>query len=170
MPKNGDRRDIPTYVGEYRDGLYEGRGTLTFPDGRRYEGEFRAGEYHGHGVMAFPGGERFEGEFEDGNASGFGIVDFPDGARFEGKFKFIDNSVPCRWDGGENTGSGVYIDPEGNMHVAHWVMSRSGCDCSGESFESEYAILDIDKKVLPPGCGPRFAVEAVRHFHPDLVP
>ncbi|KJR41606.1 hypothetical protein MCHI_002381, partial [Candidatus Magnetoovum chiemensis] len=33
-----------TYVGEFKDGLMNGQGTLTFPDGEKYVGEFKDGK------------------------------------------------------------------------------------------------------------------------------
>ena len=32
------------YVGEVKDGKYDGRGTYTYPDGEKYEGEFKDGK------------------------------------------------------------------------------------------------------------------------------
>jgi hypothetical protein len=39
------------YVGEIKDGKYNGQGTYTFPDGKKYVGEFNDGKYHGQGTM-----------------------------------------------------------------------------------------------------------------------
>ena len=53
------------YVGEVKDGKYDGRGTYTYPDGEKYEGEFKDGKRHGRGTMEFPDGSRYEGEWKE---------------------------------------------------------------------------------------------------------
>ena len=52
------------YVGEYKDGIPNGQGTLTSPDGRKYVGDFKDGEKHGQGTYTFPSGKTGVGEFK----------------------------------------------------------------------------------------------------------
>ena len=40
-------------------------GTWTFQDGRKYVGEFRNGKFNGKGTYFWPDGNKFEGEFKD---------------------------------------------------------------------------------------------------------
>ena len=54
-----------TYTGELSNGLPNGQGTWTHPDGSRYVGEFKNGDRHGHGTYSFPDGEKYVGEFKD---------------------------------------------------------------------------------------------------------
>jgi hypothetical protein len=49
------------YVGEMRDGMRHGRGTMTWADGIRYEGDFLTDNFHGRGTMVWPSGGRYEG-------------------------------------------------------------------------------------------------------------
>ena len=49
--------DGSKYVGEFKEGLFDGQGTLTFPDGRKYVGQFREGQMDGIGKMTYPGGK-----------------------------------------------------------------------------------------------------------------
>ena len=44
------------YVGQYKDGKYDGQGTLTFPDGRKYVGQFKDGKYNGHKIFPWASG------------------------------------------------------------------------------------------------------------------
>jgi TolB-like protein len=63
------------YVGEWKDGLLNGQGTLTFSDGRKYVGEFKDGlPFNGQGTMTFPDGSKYVGEFKDGNFNGQGVL------------------------------------------------------------------------------------------------
>ena len=75
------------YVGEVKDGLWHGRGTLHFPDGGRIEGVWDNGNLNGRGTHYQAEGNRYEGEFKDGRWHGHGIQYFPDGGRYEGEFK-----------------------------------------------------------------------------------
>ncbi len=43
--KNGDETTDSTYIGEIRNGLPNGKGTLIFPDGKRHVGEFKDGKF-----------------------------------------------------------------------------------------------------------------------------
>ncbi|MFZ8943045.1 MAG: hypothetical protein ACO2ZK_13950, partial [Gemmobacter sp.] len=49
--------DGETYVGEWRDGKPEGRGTYTYPDGATYVGEVRDWMAHGSGTATLLNGE-----------------------------------------------------------------------------------------------------------------
>ena len=42
--------DGGTYVGEFKDGKFDGQGTYTFPDGQKYVGEWRDDRRSGHGT------------------------------------------------------------------------------------------------------------------------
>ena len=75
------------YEGEYKDGLRDGQGTLTFADGRMYVGEFKDGFKHGQGTYTWPGGDHYVGEFKDDNIHGQGTYTWPDGTQYVGEFK-----------------------------------------------------------------------------------
>ena len=82
---NGD-----VYVGEFRDGLRNGRGTYTHANGAVYVGEFRDGYLNGQGTLTFPDGDVYVGEFRDGQRNGQGAYTFADGR--------VDNGI---WNNGE---------------------------------------------------------------------
>ena len=49
------------YDGEWKDGLKEGKGTLTSPDGGKYEGEWKNDKMEGQGTYTWPNGNKYEG-------------------------------------------------------------------------------------------------------------
>ena len=51
-------------MGEFKDGMFYGQGTLTDNLGT-YEGEFRDGKHHGQGTITFSGGSKWVGEFRN---------------------------------------------------------------------------------------------------------
>ena len=53
------------YVGEFKDGKWDGRETFTASDGMKYVGEFKHGKNHGYGTLTFPDGEMWDGEFRE---------------------------------------------------------------------------------------------------------
>ena len=63
---DGDPNKDTVYVGELRNGVPHGEGTLTFPDGGKYVGEFKEGKIHGQGTYTYPDGEKYVGEWKDG--------------------------------------------------------------------------------------------------------
>lgn len=67
------------YVGEVKDGVPHGYGTLTDLIGGKYEGEFKDGLPDGHGKMTSPDGHVYEGEVKDGKRHGQGTLYSPDG-------------------------------------------------------------------------------------------
>src|SRR3989338_1678469 len=65
--------DSSVYDGNFKNGLFNGKGTLTRRDGARYEGEFKDGLFDGKGIVNHSNGVKYEGEFKDGLANGKGI-------------------------------------------------------------------------------------------------
>ena len=80
-------RTSSTYEGNWVDGVIEGEGQATYPNGLVYEGEFRqrAQPWPG-GVMTYPDGYRYEGEWQDGQRHGQGTATYPDGTIYVGQF------------------------------------------------------------------------------------
>ena len=55
------------YVGQWKNGLFEGRGTYTWTDGRVYEGDWKEDKKHGQGKMTSADGNVIhEGRWENG--------------------------------------------------------------------------------------------------------
>ena len=87
------------YVGDFKDGLPYGQGTFTFLDGWRYEGGWVFGKYHGQGTWTSPSGYQYDGEWKDGKRSGQGTQTYPNGGKYEGSWK-----KGVRWEEGEDLG------------------------------------------------------------------
>ena len=82
------------YVGDFKEGIPYGQGTFTFLDGWKYQGGWVFGKYHGQGTMTSPYKDKYVGEWKDGMRSGQGTQTYPDGGKYEGSWK---NGV--RWNG-----------------------------------------------------------------------
>jgi clan AA aspartic protease (TIGR02281 family) len=74
------------YVGDFRDGVRSGTGTYTWPDGRRYVGEFLGGQPNGQGRFTLANGEEYAGQFQNNRREGRGVYTWPDLRRYAGEF------------------------------------------------------------------------------------
>lgn len=81
------------YQGEIWNKLPSGHGTynMTIPDGTSYVGEWKDGKYHGRGTMTYPlRGMRYVGEFKEGkkwkgietNKDGLVTTTYADGIKY----------------------------------------------------------------------------------------
>ena len=57
------------YVGEWKDDLKHGQGTLTSSDGSKYEGAWKDDLKHGQGTLTSSDGSKYEGAWKDDMAT-----------------------------------------------------------------------------------------------------
>ena len=79
---NGDK-----YVGEFKDGKYNGQGTYTSANGNKYVGEYKDGKRNGQGTFTFADGEKYVGEFKNGKYNGQSTTTFANGDKYVGEYK-----------------------------------------------------------------------------------
>ena len=99
----------PRYVGEIKNGVPDGKGTITSINGNKYVGEWKNGEKNGQGIHTSSSGDKFEGEFKDGLLNGQGIYTSSSGNKYEGEFKdWLRN------------GKGTFTWSNGDKYVGEW--------------------------------------------------
>jgi hypothetical protein len=120
-------RDYPNgrYVGQFKDGLFDGKGLYVASDGMRYDGEWKNDNLEGHGALSFASGLRYEGQFRANTYSGFGSMILPNGDRYDGEYLL---NAPH--------GTGVYTNANGAVYAGQW---SHGCFRHG----SETAYLGV---------------------------
>jgi len=92
------------YVGEYKEGLPDGKGVLTDNyNSHKYEGTFTNGKLEGQGVRYDNVGIKFEGEFVDGKPKR-GTYIYKNGSKHVGEY----------WDGSWR-GQFMHISPSGEV-------------------------------------------------------
>ena len=80
--------DGTSYVGEFRNGQKNGKGTFTYADGATYFGIFKNGKEHGQGTFTcWNHGSQYIGEFRNGKKHGMGKYSYPDGATYVGQYQ-----------------------------------------------------------------------------------
>ena len=57
--------DGDKYVGEFKDGTFNGQGTFTLANGSKYVGAYKNDKFNGQGTYTTPGGTIEEGIFKD---------------------------------------------------------------------------------------------------------
>jgi hypothetical protein len=63
-----------------------GRGSLVWTDGDAYVGEFKDGQFNGRGRFVGQNGSFYDGDFEDHLSNGFGIRRYSNGDWYEGSW------------------------------------------------------------------------------------
>lgn len=67
-------------------------GTQDLPDGRKYVGEFRNGKFDGQGTLTWKDGDQYVGDFKAGIRDGNGSITLLKKAKFSGRWvggKFV---------------------------------------------------------------------------------
>ena len=105
---NGER-----YVGEFKDGKYNGQGTLTTANGDIYAGEWKDDRRNGQGTYTFVSGYKYVSEFKDDKANGQGTLTFANGDKYVGELKdYMRN------------GQGTLTTANGDIYVGEWKDDR----------------------------------------------
>jgi hypothetical protein len=130
------RPDGETYIGEFSEDKYHGKGIQTFPSGARYEGEFREGKSSGQGTLVFADGRKYSGGWQLDQLHGEGTMIFRDGRKYVGTFKnnryhgtgvyLFPNgeSYDGDWQEGSRHGRGTWIYKDGSRYVGQWVDDK----------------------------------------------
>jgi len=109
----GDKGTHPVYKGEVENGVPNGKGTFTYPDGMKYVGGWKNGNMNGQGTFTNPDGEMYFGEWKNGKPNGKGTTTYPDGRKYIGEFK--DN---------KKDGQGTYTWSDGTKYVGKFKNDK----------------------------------------------
>lgn len=128
--KNGD-----IYIGNYRDNLFDGKGTLKYKNGDIYEGDFKKGVRCGKGEYKWINNERYRGQWSEDKINGYGIYFFNNGDRYEGDW--LNNVM---------TGEGKYTFKNGKILIGYWENNNYiGIISSAYAVEKEVFTLGSTK-------------------------
>src|ERR1700737_77206 len=140
--------DGSEYTGDWRQGVMEGRGIMTFgqssPSLYSYNGEWKANKFHGEGVLSYrtfhqlPSTQaHYEGLFKMGKMDGQGYRAGPDRDNYDGGWKEDKRhgtGTQIWADGSRYTGEGYddrrhgsgtyYNDSDGVMYEGDWENNK----------------------------------------------
>jgi len=106
LEKNGNY-----YIGQIKDGKFEGNGELNIEGISSYKGEFKNDLPDGKGIFEdFENYYKYDGEWSMGKKAGRGILEFTDGTKYEGDFK---NDL--------YDGNGIITFNNGNIYEGEFV-------------------------------------------------
>ena len=133
--------DPALYVGEINDNGSNGDGT-SLSISNRYVGEFENGLRNGKGILYFENGNRYEGEFVDQYINGSGIYYFPSGDRVEGTFWEDSETTSVN-------GNGTYYSTDNSSYpctITDGQLSIEGLSSQSEiSIETERNSYEPDE-------------------------
>jgi len=86
------------YVGEFKDGLPNGQGTETYPSGSKFVGEYKDGLKNGQGTYTWSYGDKYVGDYKDGKQNGQGTYTWSDGYKYVGEFKNRKRWIGTQYD------------------------------------------------------------------------
>ena len=78
---------VKSYVGDFKDGYFHGKGNFKSVGDYEYNGGFKKGRFHGKGWIRYSGGDIYEGDFVNDSKSGKGTYSYPNGNKYIGEFK-----------------------------------------------------------------------------------
>ena len=83
----GDKNIHHVYKGDVVNGIPNGVGILTSPNGSKYIGELKGGRPNGQGKDTWSNGNKYVGEYKDGKLNGHGILISRFAQEYVGVFK-----------------------------------------------------------------------------------
>lgn len=101
------------YVGEFREGVRKGSGSMTYPDGAQYDGNWQNDKPHGKGRLFSAGKFEYTGEFSNGVRQGQGTLKVVGGKMYVGEWQ---DDVPH--------GQGTLSEPGKEEFTGQFVNGR----------------------------------------------
>ena len=106
-----------TYIGQFKDSMFHGKGKWWTKKGEVCEGQFKDGARHGNGKQYFTkgkvAGSIYIGSWKDNKKSGKGKMKYYDGAIYTGEWKNDDYH-----------GRGTLIETDGKIFKGIWKNSN----------------------------------------------
>jgi hypothetical protein len=128
-----NRPNNTRYIGEWKDGKYNGAGTLTigystqYIQSSQYIGQWKDGKRSGLGIQIFFNGTKYSGEYKEDRQHGLGTLTFTNGEVFTGQWK----------EGSRHWGSYTTVNSE--KYVGEWKgFFRNG---KGIAYDSNGSVL-----------------------------
>ena len=121
---------VDSYVGEFKELKFNGKGTYQWGDGSKYVGEWKDGLQHGQGTKTLTNGTTYAGEYKYGKPT-LGTMEYASGDKYIGTFKDggfgIGTSIYSNGDkyigefrGSKYSGQGSYTRADGRVSLGEW--------------------------------------------------
>lgn len=101
------------YKGNFLEGMREGRGTYIWSDNSKYIGTWKKNQKHGVGSMHYQNKSRYEGQWYQDQRHGEGSMYYPNGEHYIGD-----------WSYNSQTGKGTLYKTNGEQQTGIWENGR----------------------------------------------
>ncbi len=119
------------YKGDWKEGLYHGKGNFISTNGIKYTGGWKNGLKDGYGYLNYKDGSTYNGYWKDGNRNGEGTYNDAEGWKYVGK-----------WDNDMRNGYGKKTYKDGSIFEGEWVNNyrRKGkyTSINGDLYDGEF--------------------------------
>ena len=146
---------IKSYSGDYKNGLYHGKGRLEFKDGNVYEGQFENNKMHGFGKIFFKDGSIYQGNFKNNLRDGEGLSKDAQGnlqrvVYQQGKFKELyTEEFTITWE--KNLQGSIVVNASNVSDATDKVMAFSNEELIKNSDldtkQEKFKLIDIAQEV-----------------------
>ena len=97
------------YVGKFKNGKFDGQGTLYYASGGYYKGGFSAGMRDGRGTYIWSDNSKYIGSWKNNQKHGVGSMHYQNKSRYEGQ-----------WYQDQRHGEGSMYYPNGEHYIGDW--------------------------------------------------
>ena len=169
------------YIGEWFSSS-SGKGTFTWPSGKKFKGEWKSGGKHGIGITTFSNGDILKCRYKEGEIDGIVNLKFISGQNYVGQFKAgkshgrgtltLNNGEKYDgdWEKGLRDGNGIYYYKNGDTYDGEWKKDEfhgKGTYTweSGQRYVGDFKKGEINgrgKKTWP--------VDELSKFREDYIP
>lgn len=105
--------DGSIYEGMTESGVFNGQGTLYWPDGSKYVGNWIYGQRNGQGTYTWPNGDKYLGSWVNDERTGQGTYTWSNGETHVGA-----------WEKGLRHGLGTVYSSDGSRLVGNWINNK----------------------------------------------
>ena len=121
------------YIGEFNQGLKEGRGKFEYKFGDTYMGDWKNDKREGKGIYYFKNGNKYEGDFKNNLQDGKGITYYYhgklSGEKYEGDYK-----------DGTRDGNGIYWFSNGDRQMGNYKQGNP---------VGKHALIQVNGEIIP---------------------
>lgn len=101
--------EVGRYVGKFKDGKFDGQGTMYYASGGYYKGGFSEGMREGRGTYIWSDNSKYIGSWKNNQKHGVGSMHYQNKSRYEGQ-----------WYQDQRHGKGSMYYPNGEHYIGDW--------------------------------------------------
>ena len=114
--------DNSVYIGNFENGLKQGKGKLVYPSGNTFVGEWKFNKKNGEGTMEWIDcKEKYQGNWSDDVPNGVGNLIW---LETNNTIRLLKNRYSGEFQSGVREGLGVFYYSDGSMYEGQWKGNK----------------------------------------------